>query len=411
MKIWNIETERLNQIRRILSLFILVFEGFGIRFLDGVVSSPIIWWTALLTILNIKQIVRVPVRSIFFFILFCTFYTFFVLLKGVQINAFFYAAWVSAFCVLSNYAHGEISFLEDLYKFTKICVYYDLLHIAAYAFFSPFLFETDFGMNPYSLFYVFYYNRQESLFGLLRIQGFCWEPSCWNCLLNLNLATILILKKPMKEVILCVLAIISVFSTTGFITMSFAFILYFILYSKRVNMSAKLTIILLLVATYPLVEENIIEKIETGSGATRYGDFFVAEQVIKESPLLGGDLDNITSNQQAMMAKMNNWGYYASQLENYDAVGMTNAFAALFVEWGFVITLCLFFLMFVSPLFTQRKDAFLIACTILVVLMGTPIARTGFFYMFSLSSILFLQTNKKVQMKRQNILLWQNKSQ
>ena len=385
-----------DQYRRIFSLFILVFEGFGIRMLNGIVGSPIILWTALLVLLNFRQINKIPFSAILSFLLFCLFYLGFCSVKGIEIKPFLFAAWVSAFCVISNYTHNLRVFMEDLYLFTKLCVYYDLLHVVAYIILKPLLFTTNFGMNPNTILYIFYFNRENGLFDIPRIQGFCWEPSCWICLLNLNLALVLLLQKPRKEIILSVMAIISVFSTTGFLTMIFVFVLYFILYNNKTNIGAKIIIVLIFVIVFPIAKENFTEKFASGSGATRYGDFYVAEYVLRKSPLLGGDMDNITSNVGAMNAKRNNWGYYdASVLENYDGVGMTNAFAALFVEWGLPITLLLFYLMYMSPLFPNRKMSILVSGTILVVLMGTPIARTGFFYMFPLSTLIIYKPWKK----------------
>lgn len=378
---------------RILSLFILVFEGFGIRILDDVIPSPISFWTALLFIINFRSIRKLPIMCWLILFGFFAFYIVFSLLKGVSPTFFLLAAWFSAFFVLSNYADGTNSFEEDLYKFTKLCAIYSILHLPIIIIARNFLINIEFGLQMKTFMYVFYYTSSvNETLGLNRTQGFCWEPSCWNCLLNLNLALALSLNKSKKEVSLCVAAIFFVFSTTGLATMFVVFGLYLILYLKKMTFSTIIIIVLIGVVVAPIARNNFNNKLDSGSGATRYGDFFVAGYVIQTSPLLGADLNNITSNAAAMEAKAENWGRNAAQLSLYDNVGMANAFAALFVEWGLFISLLLFYLMFKSPLFKTKKTAFVVSSTFLVVLMGTPIARTGFFYLFPLSSIII--TNK-----------------
>jgi len=379
--------------RRLLSLFILVFEGFGIRVLDGVIPSPIIFWTGLLLLLNIKQIQKLPIMYWMMLLLICAFYTIFSFIKGLQPQVFLYAAWLSAFCVLSNYINKSKRFINDLFYFTKYCVYYNIAHLVALVILYVLLTKTNFGMKPSTILYVFYYNSEESILGIPRIQGFCWEPSCWNCLLNLNIALTLAMKKPWKELILPIISIVSVFSTTGFATMLVIFGSYFLCYNKKVSWTYKITVFLLAAIVFPIAQDNISHKLKTGSGATRYGDFFVASYVIRQSPLLGDDLDNITKNMRAMKAKEKNWGIYGD-VNVYSDVGMTNAFAGLFVEYGLIIPIILFLLFYLSPIFPNKETAILVEVCMLFMLMGTPIARTGFFYMFPFSTIFFLKIRK-----------------
>lgn len=375
---------------RIFSLFVLVLEGFGIRFLDNVIPSPISFWTALLFIINIRSIIKIPAKFWLYLLLIFAFYLGFNLVKHVQPSLFIFAGWFSAFFVLSNYYDGKVSFENDLYKFTRICVVYSLLHFPVLILAKDSLISVEFGLDMKTFMYIFYYTGGiNDMLGLNRTQGFCWEPSCWNCLLNLNLALTLSLNKGKKNIILCITSIFLVFSTTGLATMFAIFVFYIFLYIKRLGFTTLFVIILAGLIVAPIAYENIISKLETGSGATRYGDFFIAGYVISTSPLLGADLNNITLNANAMEAKAENWGRNSEQLKLYDEVGMTNAFAALFVEWGLIITLIIFYLMFTSPLYNSRRTAFIMTCTFLFVLMGTPIARTGFFYLFPMSSLLF----------------------
>ena len=374
---------------RILSLFILVFEGFGIRILDDVIPSPISFWTALLFIINFRSIRKLPIKTWLTLFAFFAFYIVFSLLKGVTPNFFLLAAWFSAFFVLSNYYDGKANFAEDFYRFTKYCVIYSLLHFPIIILAKDFLIPIQYELEMKTFMYLFYYaGAVNETLGLNRTQGFCWEPSCWNCLLNMNLALSLSLNKKRADIILCAIAIFLVFSTTGFVTMLFIFGTYFALYLRKLSIRSALIIAAILLIILPVAISNIENKLTTGSGATRYGDFFVALYVVQNSPLLGGDLNNITSDAGAMMAKADNWGQSAESLRLYDEVGMTNAFAALFVEWGLIVTCVVLYMMFASPFFPTKRVAILVSSALLVVLMGTPIARTGFFYLFPLSTLI-----------------------
>ena len=376
-----------SQTWRLISLFILVFEGFGIRMLDGVIPSPISFWTALLFVINIKTIIKMPIKAWLVIMGIIVFYLVFSLLKGTNPRMFLFAGWLSAFFVLSNYYNGQNNFVDDLYKFTRFCVFYSLLHLPVLIIAKDALTDVDYGLSMKTFLHLFYYGNHQSVFGLYRPTGFCWEPSCWNCLLNINLALSLVLNKH-KEIIYCIIAIVLVFSTTGLMAMVVAISTYFVLFLHKRSLKMVFLIGILMTMAAPIAFENLNNKLESGSGATRYGDFFVAEYVIRTNPFLGGDLDHITSNVEAMNAKVNNWGFSANAINIYEQVGMTNAFAALFVEWGLFVTLSIFLLMFKSPLFAEKKWAILLSITLLVVLMGTPIARTGFFYLFSISSLL-----------------------
>lgn len=379
--------------RRILSLFILVFEGFGIRVLDGVIPSPIILWTGILLLLNMKQLLRLPLRCWFVLLIFSACYTLFSFIKGLSPQVFYYAAWLSAFCVLSNYWVERNKLINDLYYFTKFCVYYNIAHLVVLFFLHDLLIQTDFSMKPSTVLYLFYYNADEGLWGLPRVQGFCWEPSCWNCLINLNIALVFSLRKTWKELIFPIISLVFVFSTTGFMVLLAIVGTYLLRINKNVGWSNKIIVVVFAVIVFPIARSNLSDKLKTGSGATRWGDFYVASYIIKKSPLLGDDIENITKNIHAMDEKEKNWGINGD-VEMFSEVGMTNAFAGLFVEYGLFIPLLLFWLFYISPLFPNRETAILVQVCILVVLIGTPIARTGFFYMFPLSTLIFLKKEK-----------------
>lgn len=398
------------QQKRVLSLGILCFQGFGLRIFEGVLDGAIVLWTCVLLLLNWQYATRVPKSYWVKMGTIAALYVLFCIFKGVEVVPYLVVAWMSAAIVLTPYCYGGKNFVEDLRKLTRFCLYYGLCHIPIMLFFHSGLITTDFGMHPKTFLYLFYFNQAEGLWGLNRIQGFCWEPSCWNLLLNLNLVFTLYYKDSLTKILLSILAIVSVMSTTGVVVMAVIIISYFVMMMslKRKTLVRTFTFLGLFgIFVMPFILQELENKLNDGSGNARMGDFAIAKIVATQSPLMGADLDNITSNREAMRIRDAAWTV-EGDYEGYMNQGMVNSFAALFVEWGLPITLLLFYLMYKTPLIEERKLKWLFIITILCVLMGTPIARTGFFYLFSLSTILFGK-KKVTARKSKSIALPKNK--
>jgi len=348
----------------------------------------------LIFLLNRKSIIRIPRKAWLIFTGWVAFYLMFNLIKGSTITYYQIAAWLSAFFILGNYINGKHSFVDDLFVLTRFCVIYSLLHIPVMLLFKPFIFQTSFDMYPKTFIYLFWFNGGSGVMGMPRIQGFCWEPSCWNLLLNLNLVITLMKRYPIKEVGLNILAIISVMATTGIVTMFVILVLYYIVFNKQRRIKGLVLGGIVSAILFPFVYGELTDKLSTGSGNARMGDIAIAAAIMKTHPIMGADLDNITTNMQAMKARMNAWtveGDYTGYMEQ----GMVNAFASMFVEWG-IFSFVLLFLMFRSPLFGYNSRLrFLYMTCFCLVLMGTPITRTGFFYMLPFSTLLISPTYKR----------------
>lgn len=367
---------------RVLALFLLTFEGFGLRIFDGVIPGTIGLWTLLIGALSFQNIRTLPMSGWIRYLVFLAFWLVFnMFFKNITPPFFLIAAWTSAVFVFANYWDGQNSFVADMELFTKLCVYYTLAHIPVLVLFGNSLVVTDLDMNPRTFLYLFWFNGN-------RVQGFCWEPSCWNLVLNLNLVLTLYLRRGYKQLALVVLSILCVKSTTGIVVMAILITLYYLISTKSTIIVRNIIFGSIAVASLvPYAMEQLDSKLETGSGAARYGDFFIAQYIIQENPWLGANLDEITENTTAIRARDDAWtveGDYRGYMEQ----GMTNSFAALFVEWGLPITILLIVCMFRTPLLYNRKLGFLFVLCIFLVTMGTPISRTGFFYLFVFSSFL-----------------------
>ena len=323
------------------------------------------------------------------------FYTFFCFIKGVRPAVFIFAAWSSAFIILANYWNGQNSFVHDLSRLGRFCMYYTLLHIPIILFLKSFIITTNFGMHPKTFLYLFYFNEGEGFMGMPRIQGFCWEPSCWNLLLNINLVFTLYFKRPLKDVVLSIIAIVSIMSTTGLVVMVGVMATYYLLYTDRKKAIKTLVISGLIILTIvPFVYDQLQNKLSTGSGNARTGDLAIALAIAKDSPILGADIDNITTNVTAIKARINAWTTEQGDYEGYMDQGMVNAFASLIVEWGCILFIVIIYLLLKSPLFSDNKIRIVFMVALLGVLMGTPISRTGFFYLFVFSTLVCQNSTK-----------------
>lgn len=378
-----------------LSMGILCFQGFGIRIFSGVMEGAIVLWLLVLALLNWRYVKRVPLSYWGKMVGISMLYYAFCMMKGVSILPFLIVAWLSAAVVLTPYYLRQADFVHTMKRLTRFCMYYSLCHIPIMILFKNNLTTTSFGMNPKTFLYLFYFNGQEGFAGMNRIQGFCWEPSCWNLLLDLNLVFALFFKEKKSIIIASVLAIVSIMSTTGLLVMTIIVILYYLM-NMKLKKSIQIGFVIGLFAIFvgPIVYNNVNEKLKSGSGNARIGDFAIATAVMHEHPWVGIDTDDLTHNMLVMNARENAWTSEGDK-QGYMEQGMVNSFAALFVEWGIPITLLIFYLMFKTPLINDNKLKLLYIVAVLCVLMGSPISRTGFFYMYAFSTVLLAKTNIK----------------
>lgn len=398
-----------NGVRRTISLFVLIFSGMGVR-LFSTIPGRIFIFAIILYFLNYREVKRLKPDIWGKFIIIVLLYFLFNIIKGTEPFYPMIIGWLSALFTLSPYINGCDRFVADLYRLTNFCVIYSLLHVILQLLFSPFIIKTGIPMEPKTFLYLFYYNRLQVWGGLNRIQGFCWEPSNWNLLLNMNLVIALTYKDSYKKILLNVLAIITVMSTTGIVVMFCVMIIYYLFYYSRSKLLRLLVTVVLFISFGGIVNEVLTSKLSNASGNARFADFFVAYVVAKESPLFGADVDNISRNPIASIAREEAWeGEGPIDQGLMEREGMVNSFAQLTIEWGIPLTILFLWLLFKCPLFYENKTRYLFMIMILMVLMGTPISRTGFFCMFIMSSV-FIHRRDDGYIKVPRPLLKNNKN-
>lgn len=382
----------------VLSIGILCFQGFGLRIFEGVMQGAIILWLIVLVLLNWRYAKYVPMSYWAKLLGVIVFYVCFCMIKGVAIMPYLIVAWFSAAFVLTPYYLQQADFVNTMRRLARFSMYYGLCHIPIMIIFKNNLITTSLGMHPKTFLYLFWFNHEEGFAGMNRIQGFCWEPSCWNLLLDINLVFALFFKEKKSIIIASIIAIVSVMSTTGLLVMTIIIALFY-LTNMKLKKAIQTSIIfgLFAILVGPIVYNNVSEKLSSGSGNSRMGDFAIAEAVMEEHPFIGIDTEDLTHNMLVMNARENAWNSNGD-FEGYMNQGMVNSFASLFVEWGIPITLLIFILMFKTPLIYDFKLRLLFIVAVLCVLMGSPISNTGFFYMYVFSTI--LMKDKKLKLHR-----------
>lgn len=360
----------------------------GVRLFDEI-SGRIVFFTIIIYFLNRKEINRLGSNVLVRFIFICLFYFLFCLVKNIQPYYPMMLGWLSALFTLAPYVNGCPYFLDDLYKLSRFSVIYSLIHVIVQMVLPFMIIPTDIPMQPKTFLYLLYYNREIGYMGLNRIQGYCWEPSNWNMILNVNLILSLYLKKPFRNVLEAIIAIITVMSTTGIVVMVATLFLNYLVFS---NLPKFKRIFLFIISATLLGEfayNELHEKLANASGEARQADMMVALAVAKVHPLLGADIDNLTKNEIAMNARIDSMerGEF-NNLGLLEREGMVNSFAGLIVEWGIPLTILIIFSLCRCPLFKDKKLRIFFSIVFLMILTGTPIARCGFFFLFVFSSIL-----------------------
>lgn len=146
--------------------------------------------------------------------------------------------------------------------------------------------------------YNFQSNFINQLIGVSRNCGPFWEPGMFAVFLNIALFCNIFIKKNGKKIqnIILLLALISTFSTGGYIV-SFLIVLFYIinhgLSLRNILLIIPLTLILIpSVLELEYIGEKTISQFEgasKGSGSSRFGAFITQIDMIDSSPLIGGE--------------------------------------------------------------------------------------------------------------------------
>lgn len=387
-----------------MSLIVMIFSGLGFKVFQF--GGSLLLWMAVIFLMNLKPILKLPAKYLFWTLSIILLSIFIFLLKGVNPPFFKYVAILSSLFVLSNYIQGGKIFFYDFSKICKWFMYYSLLSIPLMLMNIGML-DVTFGYSEYKTFgFLFWFSTigGPEIFNGLRMTGITWEPGIWQMFLNINLLFAFYERRSASQIYLALIATITCFSTTGFIVNAFVLILYFFYIKRTLYVREFIIPVILIFAFLPSILNNFNEKIDgehMGSGATRVADFFTGAYILSQYPLLGSDVELATAsvNEEIVPIKTFFWrgNYTDGAYEGYLTVPNSNGYMRFLIDWGLPLGLTfLWILMFRSNLLTDRRLYISMIIIILVSMSAEAISRTSFFYFLILSSLFIKPLNAKL---------------
>lgn len=391
-----------DQFRRILSIAIMLFSGIGFHILQF--GGSLLVWMGILFILNFKSVIRMPARAWLRTGVLIGMFSLMFVFKGAKFPYFVVVAIINALLVLSNYFNNKNLFYSDFSKLLQFYMYYALVSIVILLFGYSLFNQITLDHSRYFTFYwLFWYNDNggPSFYHSLRPCGFTWEVGIWQLFLNLNFLFALYEKRSTKKILLAILAAVSVFSTTGIILVCFVYILYFFVFSKKIKTSQILIPLFFVVLSYPLLMQNVDEKINgkhSGSGMTRFADIFTGVNLLMDYPIFGTEQESATATNNSAMYKIKQkfWrgDYSDGSFDGFMTVPNSNGIIIFLLDWGLPIGLYLLYRSIRNNLFIDQRLSIVFMLTIYFSIFSEAISRTSFFYFFVLSTFLLASPKK-----------------
>lgn len=284
---------------------------------------------------------------------------------------------------------GMDVFREDFYYITRIFVFQTIATVVIFLI-LPGVFSAHPGTGVKTFHYILYYHSTVSGgMGLVRPDGFFWEPGILQIYLNLSLFLSIWIFRSNAIVILTAIAIFLTQSTTGVLILTFQIFAYLSYTSFSGSGSYKILRTFLLVPLaiplYPLAQDALNEKMNgelRGSFYARNYDAFAGWDLALENPLLGIGFDP-----QSYLKKTS---IYDVQLEEYSADafnqvrGNTNGIIIIFYSLGFPLGA-----FFIAGIFTQTaiKSTIIVPVLLFISLLSEPTTLTPIFLFFIFSGV------------------------
>ncbi|MGQ3039870.1 MAG: O-antigen ligase family protein [Brevundimonas sp.] len=242
----------------------------------------------------------------------------------------------------------------------------------------------------YTIYWVFTYHHtivNES--GLIRPNGFFFEPGAFQVYMNIFLFMSLFVLRKRNDVILAVVSIFALQSTTGILISVFLIGAYYAINFKTSGMTGRFVIAVVApIVAVPLIiigSMNLESKFtgdHRGSAWARQYDFFTGLNVIRANPFLGIGFDYERYKVEARRV-----GYDAGELDFSSTADRqnSNGLLTLLISIGIPMSLP-----FLFALFRQRffKPSLVFGVLLSLSFMGEAIMLTPFFLMIIFSAML-----------------------
>lgn len=314
--------------------------------------------------------------------------------QGVDIMAIAtrYANFIAGVALLGLYLpEPKDTLIRDIRPIFVLMVFQIIGTVLA-AIFLPQLFRTALvnDMLYQTVFWVFtYHSSLADAGGLVRPDGFFWEPGVFQIYMNIFLFMSLFVTRRRVDVALAVVAILLLQSTTGLLIMVMLFAVNFVQRFHRAGPGEKLASILvapLLAAPLLYIAvDNFTEKTSgdlRGSSLARTYDFYTGVNVILAHPLTGVGFDNERYKREAArLGYANTELGYSSTAERSSSNGLVALIASIGIPMS---------IPFLVAIFRQRffPKPLLFGMLLVLSFTGEALVLTPFFLMLLFSALL-----------------------
>lgn len=232
-----------------------------------------------------------------------------------------------------------------------------------------------------------YHETIEDLSGLVRPDGFFFEPGVFQIYLNLYLYLSVFIYKRAAHSALATLSVLSTQSTTGQIICMIILSAAAVSYLQVGNLKRRLLALALVTLIAPpityLAYDNINDKLfgeSKGSAIAREYDLFTGINIVAENPLLGIGFDHAR-----YLAESGRIGFSDTGLREDNTEDRATSNGLLYLTYSLGIPLAL---MFVFAMFRQTllPNRWVIGVWLLLSLVGEAIIFTPFILMIILSA-------------------------
>lgn len=263
------------------------------------------------------------------------------------------------------------------------------------------------GVQEYTFLYVFYY-FSETILGIPRLSGWAWEPGCMQMLINLFICFQVYDGAKIKDLIIPSILLFFTGSTAGYAIYAMIICVY-LLRSGVKNFLSYIPIMLVMAAfVLPFMWENISNKLSIGedsginpSGAMRVRDFLTGIEEVKQYPLFGIDVSDLSNSpvyqklEDTGLSKMNNIDSTWRTYFDYAAGGYNNGFFCMHMLWG--VLGILFLVGFIKcrlwNCWCPGRYHLMIPGIILLTMVSSPLSNTALFLYFCMFN--FVSNGKK----------------
>jgi hypothetical protein len=305
--------------------------------------------------------------------------------SGVNEYMVFMSYILTAAWLLSSYRFSNDSFISDLYLALKIFLYHAVISFLFQFIGKHLLFSLSNRVETF--YYLFYYVFEGNSF-VARNQGLFWEPGVLQIFLNILIYISLFIRRNYWVASLAALAVLTTFSTTGYLILFILVVTAFLKNMRRSYLAIVGMMILVPIVTV-VASINVYEKFEGNSAksaSVRMFDLAVGTALLLDHPLVGVGLDQNSYKETFYSYGIDRAKEYGIADYELEGKGITNSVLFFATAFGLPIAMILMVLLYKQSLLSGSPS--LLLAMFFISGFSEPIFNTAFFLLFFISGLL-----------------------